>query len=322
MAVVESKELSEKGKTPNQKISNGKSKNKRNKERRRDKCKKCEDLEFSTKEEEFCKKCKVFLDATKTVKCHLCEKKHYRRKNEEGCAKCNKEDSSLGQTTTSSTESTTSTTTTTTTSTTTTTTTTTEFTTQEPVTSSLSPSTARKSCRNAVFRRSNRGICKQALDKCRNKMYRTGNPTKCREEKGDTAWLTKKCSTESFLKKNQDTCKRLCTDGAYRTANENVCSGTETKNEDGNEKKHVHKGQVKKQESENFESLEELVKKCENKGYKKRNGDKCKVVETIDLVLVKDANKGKLDNEIIVSDVKILEGNVPVPNEFSNSFIY
>merc|ERR1739838_1192852 len=38
---------------------------------------------------------------------------------------------------------------------------------------------------------------------------------------------------------------------------------------------------------------------------------KCKVVETIDLVLVKDANTGKLDNEIIVSDVKIMEGSLP-----------
>merc|ERR1712147_434044 len=89
--------------------------------------------------------------------------------------------------------------------------------------------------------------------------------------------------------------------------------GTESK------KKQGHKGNDKKQENENFESSEELVKKCGNKGYKKRNGDKCKVVETIDLVLVKDANKGKLDNEIIVSDVKILEGKVPVTNKFLGS---
>merc|ERR1711892_528136 len=127
------------------------------------------DEDFSTKEATFCEKCKHFLGAT--VKCHLCEKKHYRKKNAEGCAKCNMEDSSLGLASTSTTS--TSTTTTTTTTITTTTTTTQQTTTPAPVTSSVSPTAARKKCRNAVFRRSNRETCKQALDKCRNKMYRT-----------------------------------------------------------------------------------------------------------------------------------------------------
>merc|ERR1712083_971351 len=61
----------------------------------------------------------------------------------------------------------------------------------------------------------------------------------------------------------------------------------------------------------------ELVKKCGNNGYKKRNGDKCKVVETIDLVLVEDANKGKIDSKVIVSDVRIMDGKVP--EKFTNS---
>merc|ERR1712115_125840 len=74
-----------------------------------------------------------------------------------------------------------------------------------------------------------------------------------------------------------------------------------------------------KQGNARFESLEDLVKKCGNKGYKKRNGDKCKVVETIDLVLVKDADKGKMDNEVIVSNVKIMDGQVPAKNKVKTS---
>merc|ERR1711892_434780 len=312
MELVESKELSEKEKINN----NGNSKNKRKKERRRDKCKKCEDQNFSTKEATFCEKCKHFLGAT--VKCHLCEKKHYRKKNAEGCEKCNMEDSSLGLSTSTTSTSTTTTTTTTTTIT-TTTTTTQQTTTPAPVTSSVSPTAARKKCRNAVFRRSNRETCKQALDKCRNKMYRTGNPVKCKEEEGDRTWLAKKCAIETFLKKNKDTCQRLCTDDEFKRANEQFCSETvadeetEIKNDDGN------KEQGEEKEQGRFESLEELVKKCGNKGYKKKNGDKCKVVETIDLVLVKDVNKAKLDNEVIVSDVKIMEGKVPSRNKLTGT---
>merc|ERR1711892_770815 len=88
---------------------------------------------------------------------------------------------------------------------------------------------------------------------------------------------------------------------------------TEIKNDDGNKERGEEKEQGR------FESLEELVKKCGNKGYKKRNGDKCKVVETIDLVLVKDINKAKLDNEVIVSDVKIMEGKVPSRNKLTGT---
>merc|ERR1719483_819721 len=77
------------------------------------------------------------------------------------------------------------------------------------------------------------------------------------------------------------------------------------------EEKHRKKGQyVKKQENENFESLEELVKKCGSKGYKKKNEDKCKVIETIDLVLVGNIDGFKHENEIIVSDVNFVEGNL------------
>ena len=49
MALVESKELSEKDK----KNSNAKAKNKRRKERRRDKCKQCEDDNFSSAQKDF-----------------------------------------------------------------------------------------------------------------------------------------------------------------------------------------------------------------------------------------------------------------------------
>merc|ERR1712106_1130046 len=109
------------------------------------------------------------------------------------------------------------------------------------------------------------------------------------------------------------------TDDEFKMANEQFCSETvtdeetEIKNDDGNKERGEEKEQGR------FESLEELVKKCGNKGYKKRNGDKCKVVETIDLVLVKDVNKAKLDNEVIVPDVKIMEGKVPSRNKLTGT---
>jgi len=309
MELVQSKELSEKEK----KNTSIKSKNQRRKERRRDKCKQCEDNNFSSNQAEFCEKCKHFLEGS--IKCHLCTKKHYRKKNEDGCLKCNKgEDSTKVTSTPTTTESTTSTTTTTTT--TTIATTTQEInTTQEPMTSSVSPNALRKSCRNAVFRRSNRDTCKQALDKCRNKMYRTGNIDKCKEEDGDRDWLQKKCAMENFLDKNKKTCQRLCSDNAYKKVNEHICRSTadvgtlDTVTQEENGESEPKQGDAR------FESLEELVKKCGNKGYKKRNGDKCKVVETIDLVLVKDTNKGKIDNEVIVSNVKIMDGQVLAKNK-------
>merc|ERR1711915_780021 len=78
------------------------------------------------------------------------------------------------------------------------------------------------------------------------------------------------------------------------------------------------KGHTKKKEHTHFESLEELVKKCDNKGYKKRNGDKCKVVETIDLVLVEDSKKQNMKHDLTVSNVKILDGQIPIKNDLKS----
>merc|ERR1711915_57818 len=295
MELVESKEL------PAKISSKGdKSKNKRKKERRRDKCKRCEVEDFVKAEREFCAKCKSFLSQSKSVKCHLCEKRHYRNKHSEGCGKCSEKNSTLG----SELSSTTSTSTTSTT------------TTISQETSTTQPSSVlRKNCRNPIFRKSNRAVCKQALDKCRNRMYRTGNPTKCEEEEGDKEWLLKKCSTKNFIDKNKDTCKQLCKEEDFRQGNIDICDNQKSDlDKNGKERK----GHTKKKEHAHFESLEELVKKCDNKGYKKRNGDKCKVVETIDLVLVEDSKKQNVKHDLTVSNVKILDGQIPIKNDLNS----
>ena len=209
-----------------------------------DKCRACKDETFAAGQPEFCKKCEEFFEKKEAAKCRHCKRKNFFNRNKEHCSqKC------LDPTST-----TTTTTTTTTTSTTTTTTTTT--TTVSPARQSLTAAPSlRKKCRSQAFRKKNKDSCKDALDKCKNRMFRTANPRKCEADTTDRAWLAKRCKNKKFLanEKNAKVCQ---------LANIAVTEADSA--------------------AEKFDSLEDLVKKCNTPSFKSKNADKCKVVESVD----------------------------------------
>ena len=246
---------------------------KRNKEgpsknqRRLDKCRACQDPDFAaqTDKQELCQRCEKFSKR----QCKHCSRKNYFNKHKDECRKC--VNSGTTTTTTSTTTTTTSTTTTTTKTTTTTTTT------LSPARRDLAEAKVmRKKCREASFRKENRDECKKgSLDRCRSRFFRASNPGKCKAEKGDGAWLKRKCNSDKFLganSKGRKICKEL-TDADIATE--------------------------KEPQQEEFESLEDLVRKCDSASYRMANVDKCKVVESVDLFTQGDIKEDIPDTTLV-----------------------
>ena len=53
----------------------------------------------------------------------------------------------------------------------------------------LSRDTLKTSCKNIIFKRLNREICRQTIDKCQQTFYRVVHGDKCQKEDGDDEWL-------------------------------------------------------------------------------------------------------------------------------------
>ena len=75
----------------------------------------------------------------------------------------------------------------------------------------------------------------------------------------------KKCATNIFNKKYKDSCQGLCKDEIFSESNPKLCS---TENDP--------------------ESLQEIVEKCSKASYKRKNKEKCEVVERIDIILTSE----------------------------------
>merc|ERR1712037_796822 len=106
------------------------------------------------------------------------------------------------------------------------------------------------------------------------------NPRKCEADKTDRAWLAKRCKNKKFLanEKNAKVCQ--------------LANVADTEAEPAAEK---------------FDSLEDLVKKCNDPTFKSKNADKCKVVESVDIFDAKEdesETKGVEVSEIALSSDK------------------
>merc|ERR1712037_1023645 len=138
----------------------------------------------------------------------------------------------------------------------------------------------RKKCRSQAFRKKNKDSCKDALDKCKNRMFRAANPRKCEADKTDRAWLAKRCKNKKFLANEKNA--KVCQLGNIAV--------TETDSA-----------------AEKFDSLEDLVKKCNTPSFKSKNADKCKVVESVDIFAVQEnesKTKGSEVSEMTLSSDK------------------
>merc|ERR1711981_1293381 len=154
----------------------------------------------------------------------------------------------------------------------TTTTTSSTTTTVSPARQSLTAAPSlRKKCRSQAFRKKNKDSCKDALDKCRNRMFRAANPRKCEADKTDRAWLAKRCKNKKFLANEKN--KKVC-----QLANIAVTEADLA--------------------AEKLDSLEDLVKKCNNPTFKSKNADKCKVVESVDIFAEKENESETKGNEV------------------------
>merc|ERR1712210_67632 len=156
---------------------------------------------------------------------------------------------------------------------------TTTTTTVSPARQSLTAAPSlRKKCRSQAFRKKNKDSCKDALDKCKNRMFRAANPRKCEADKTDRAWLAKRCKNKKFLANEKNA--KVCQLGNIAV--------TETDSA-----------------AEKFDSLEDLVKKCNTPSFKSKNADKCKVVESVDIFAVQEnETKGNEVSEMTLSSDK------------------
>ena len=150
----------------------------------------------------------------------------------------------------------------------------------------LSAKELKNQCRNKIYRKNNRNVCKEALDKCKNRMFRSVNPGKCEKVAGDNAWLKEKCETQVFSQKNFQICESI------KDSNNTVVEKSNNLNDDAE-----------------FESLEELLQKCSNGAYQVGHADKCKVVETIEFE-VDEFNNSEKTKPLNIIDVKVKDGTI------------
>ena len=146
--------------------------NRRKKERKAaflERCKKCSNPKIAKKSVSMCKKCQKSSDRKKTANCGKCKNERFRETHPE----CKKQCKSKQTTTTSTT------TTTTSIRTTTATTSTTQISRDRMDSPVRSLVQQKKDCRNKVYRRNNKEVCKKVLDKCNSRMFRTTHQQEC-----------------------------------------------------------------------------------------------------------------------------------------------